>query len=432
MHELDFRGLDTASQAAFKPHFSEVVRRAARRRRRTRATGALVAVVALATGTGVATGALPGGPGTAAPLVDTPSTPAFMPPAGPSDGPGPVAGRRSQTGAMVAGDLDHLYLRYTDCQRPGVDCAVMLAASDDGGATWTESALPVEHNSLVMLTALAPRTLLAWVQDGTAVRQYWQASSDGGRTWREVPVREADAIPAGWQPVDTTLSLDSVGVLAADPATGDLVRLAQPLQLATGRLVSGLPPAAGLWVSGFTGTATTPVATPQGTEQSVTGTGSSVEVSHDGGRTWQRSSFPDNLDDGEAFGAAAIASYDGRTAYAAGLAGGALLVYRTVDGGQTWQRTPARVAVAGRTEVHASVRADGTLFVQLGTQASEHPTMYRSSDGAQTLRQVPVGPGAAAVAVAGGYAQTGWPNSSGAWLSPDGASWSYVAPPDLP
>jgi hypothetical protein len=36
------------------------------------------------------------------------------------------------------------------------------------------------------------------------------------------------------------------------------------------------------------------------------------------------------------------------------------------------------------------------------------------------------------VAVAGGYAQTGWPNSSGAWLSPDGATWSYAAPPDLP
>jgi photosystem II stability/assembly factor-like uncharacterized protein len=432
MHELDFRGLDAASQVAFKPHFGEVVRRAARRRRRTRAAGALVAVAALATGTGVATGVLPGGPGTAAPLVDTTSTPAFIPPAGPSDGPGPVAGRRSQTGAMVAGDVDHLYLRYTDCQRPGVDCAVMLAASDDGGVTWTESALPVAHNSLVVLSALAPRTLLAWVQDGTAVRQYWQASTDGGRTWRDVGIRETDAIPAGWLPVDTPLSPDSVRVVAADPATGDLVQLAQPRQLAMARLVGGLPPAAGLWVSGFTGTATTPVTTPQGKEQSVTGTGSSVEVSHDGGRTWRRSSFPDNLDDGDAFGAAAIASFDGRTAYAVGLAGGTLLVYRTADGGQTWSRSPAQMRVGDPTQVYASVRADGTLLVQLGTQATDHPAMYRSTDGAQTLRPVPVGPGAAAVAVAGGYAQTGWPNSSGAWLSPDGATWSYVAPPDLP
>jgi photosystem II stability/assembly factor-like uncharacterized protein len=333
---------------------------------------------------------------------------------------------------MVAGDLDHLYLRYTDCQHPGVDCAVMLAASDDGGISWAESALPVEHNSLVTLTALAPRTLLASVQDGTAARQYWQASTDGGTTWREVSVREVDAIPAGWLPVDSPLSLNRVGVLAADPATGDLVSLAEPRQLAMARLVSGLPPAAGLWVSGFLGTATAPITTPHGIEQSVTGTGSSVEVSHDGGRTWLRRSFPDNLDDGVAFGGASMATSDGRTAYAVGLAGGALLVYRTIDGGDTWQRTPARVAVSRPTEVYASVRADGTLFVQLGTQAADHPTMYRSTDGGLTLRPVPVGPGAAAVPVPGGYAQPGWPNSSGAWLSPNGTTWSYVAPPDLP
>jgi photosystem II stability/assembly factor-like uncharacterized protein len=432
MHELDFRGLDAASQVAFKPHFGEVVRRAARRRRRTRAAGALVAVAALATGTGVATGALAGGPGTAAPLMDTSSTPAFIPPAGSSNGPGPAVGRRSQTGAMVAGDLDHLYLRYTDCQRPGVDCAVMLAASEDGGATWTEWALPVAHNSLVMLTALGPRTLLASVQDGTAVRQYWQASTDGGHTWREVSDHVVEAIPAGWLPVDSSVSLNRVGVFAADPATGDLVRLAQPRPLALARLAAGLPPAAGLWASGFTGTATTPVSTPQGTEQSVTGTGSSVEVSHDGGVNWLHWSFPDNLDDGDTFGGAAVATFDGRTGYAVGYAGGALLVYCTVDGGATWSKTPAREKVSGRPEVYAAVRADGTLFVQVGTQATDHPAMYRSTDGGQTLRPVPVGPGAAAVAVAGGYAQTGWPNSSGAWLSPDGATWSYAAPPDLP
>lgn len=427
MREPDFRGLAAASQAAFKPTFDEVVRRAARRRGRTRATGVLVVVAALATGTGVATGVLPGTSGTTVSGVDAPTTPAFIPPGNPSDGPGPVPGRRSQTGAMVAGDLDHLYLRYTDCQHPGVDCTVMLAASDDGGATWTELPLPVAHNSLVMLTALAPRTLLASVQDGTAVRQYWLASADGGHTWREESDREVDVIPAGWVPVDSSVSLNRVGVFAADPATGDLVTLAEPRQLALARLVSGPPSAAGLWVSGFLGTAA-----PAGAGQSVTGTGSSVEVSHDGGRTWLRRSFPDNLDDGDTFGAAAIATHDGHTAYAVGLAGGALLVYRTVDGGQSWQRTPARVSASGRTEVYAAVRADGTLFVQLGAQAADHPTMYRSDDGAQTLHPVPVGPGAAAVPVAGGYAQTGWPNSSGAWLSANGTTWSYVAPPDLP
>jgi hypothetical protein len=40
-----------------------------------------------------------------------------------------------------------------------------------------------------------------------------------------------------------------------------------------------------------------------------------------------------------------------------------------------------------------------------------------------------VGPGAAIVPVAGGYVQSGWPNSSGVWLSPDGGQWSYVAAP---
>lgn len=48
------------------------------------------------------------------------------------------------------------------------------------------------------------------------------------------------------------------------------------------------------------------------------------------------------------------------------------------------------------------------------------------------MTRVPVGPGAAAVPVPGGYVQSGWPNYSGVWLSADGTDWSYVAPPTLP
>jgi photosystem II stability/assembly factor-like uncharacterized protein len=424
MPELDFDGLREAIRAAFRPHFAEVVHRAGRRRRRTRAVGAVAAVAVLATGTGTAarmlsqhTGTGPGTP------VGALTTPDFIPPAAPSGGP-VRSGHRVATGAMVAGDVDHLYLKYGDCQ--GADCTARMAASTDGGASWTTRALPVPHNALVQLFALGPRTLLAWVQDYGTGSQRWLASTDAGQAWHEVTVHDTDAVPAGWQPLDRPGNLDQIRVLAADPASGNIVQLAQPRVLDGARVAVELRPAAGLWITGYTGRVDT---------SPVTFQGSAVDVSHDGGRTWHRATLPEDLSAGDGFAPAALASYDGQTAYAVGTVAGTLVVYRSVDGGTTWQRAPLVGPVRegiGERRIHAAVRADGALTIQVGDQAGDDPVMYQSTDEGRTVTRVPVGPGADAVPTTGGYAQSGWPNSSGVWLSPDGTGWSYVGPPKLP
>ncbi|MCM0679134.1 hypothetical protein NCC78_31365, partial [Micromonospora phytophila] len=64
-------------------------------------------------------------------------------------------------------------------------------------------------------------------------------------------------------------------------------------------------------------------------------------------------------------------------------------------------------------------------------RAGDDPLMFLSTDEGRRLAPVEPAPGADALPVPGGYAQTGWPDTPGIWLSPDGLTWSYVEPPEL-
>jgi photosystem II stability/assembly factor-like uncharacterized protein len=420
MPDIDFTGLGQAAEAAFKPHFADVIRRHARRQRRVRVAGAALAVTAVGAG-GVAIG-LPGdgapGPGPGGGVV---TTPPFV-----QGTPGPAIGKPPATGPVVVGDLDHLYVRWEDC-RTG-KCVLNVAATSDGGGTWRSHPLPVGADALVDLKAVGPRTLLVWSHsvraNGKGIDYVWHASVDGGASWRAVEVREVTAIPPGWIVLDGQPVFD--GVLAADPAAGVLASLPRrPLALAES--VTGLPPAAGLWVSGYAGTSTAP-------NGGLTGTGSVVEWSRDGGRTWQRHTFPEPVI-ATSFGnvgSVAIATDDGRTVYAVGRVGTALRIYRTGDGGRTWAATPARYEV-GTRRIAAAMGPGGRLMIQAGPEHDQPaPLVLESLDGGATVRELPAGPGAAAVQVPGGYAQSGWPLTVGAWLSEDGLNWHYVLPPKVP
>jgi hypothetical protein len=431
---MDFHALDEAARSAFKPHFADVERRAHRRRRRHQTAALSAAVAALAGTGGVAVLAGGGGSQSVGSTLPSPAvTPGFIPQAHASVAAGPKPSHHATTGAMVAGDLEHLYLRYDDCH--GSDCALRIASTSDGGTHWTTSALPVGHNALVTLITLGPRTLLAWTQENDLQGTHsWHASVDGGHTWRTVELRPVDTIPAGWPVLSDGLASSQPGVgdvapIAADPATGDVVQLRQGRPLKLGYPIAGVPPAAGLWVVGYLGTTPSPEPTPN--QPVDVGTGTTVDVSHDGGKTWHRYSVPDQLSSNPDVVGPAVASFDGQTAYVIGEINGQLAVYRTDDGGLTWLRTAA-AAHTGDVRLHASVRPDGTLLIQAGDQAGDHPTMYESTDRGTTVHPVRWRPGASAVIVPGGYAQTNWPNTSGAWLSPDGVEWSYVSPPALP
>ncbi|SCE91474.1 hypothetical protein GA0070564_10223 [Micromonospora mirobrigensis] len=108
---------------------------------------------------------------------------------------------------------------------------------------------------------------------------------------------------------------------------------------------------------------------------------------------------------------------------------GRLVIWRSTDGGASWRQATATADVANRT-LRATVRPDGVLLIQAGISAAEQPMMFASTDGGRSLRSVPLGPGADARPVPGGYVQTGWPDSRGAWLSADGVTWSWIDPPE--
>ncbi|MEN3609194.1 hypothetical protein AAH979_06555 [Plantactinospora sp. ZYX-F-223] len=157
--------------------------------------------------------------------------------------------------------------------------------------------------------------------------------------------------------------------------------------------------------------------------------GSAIRMSWDGGRNWRQSVLPEDVEAGGNAGAAALAIGD-RVAYAVGQVDGELRVYRSVDQGRSWRRTAARAQVGDRM-IDAAVRPDGVLVIQAGILAGENPIMFEGLDQGERLREIPVGPGASAVPVPGGYAQSGNQDSSGGWLSPDGITWSYAGPPTI-
>ncbi|MFG3691296.1 WD40/YVTN/BNR-like repeat-containing protein [Micromonospora sp. NPDC047740] len=422
MPELDFAGLNVAAQAGFKPHFEQVAARARRRRQRHRiVTVAVVALLATGSGIAVAGRPAPERPPVPAPGFGPDRTPDFIPTPGPTRTPGP--GQQVSTGRPGAGDLNHVYLRYHEC-RDG--CPPRWAGTDDGGRHWRTGALPVPDDALVDLRVVGPRTLVAWYlprssPDSSHAR--WAASRDGGATWRQVEARRVDALPAGWPVLARQPGPDREALVAVDPATGDVAQLANRSTLHNAATVASAPIGAGLWASGRTGEKV-------GDGGRVTWSGSAVEVSRDGGRTWRRHEFPDGLTASDEVGGPAVATQDGRTVYAVGRVRGGLVIWRSADGGRTWARTTGTAKVGERT-IRAAVRPDGVLMVQAGVTAREDPLMFNSSDGGATLRPAPLGPGADPLPVSGGYVQTGWPDSTGAWLSADGVTWRWLDPPTL-
>jgi hypothetical protein len=152
-----------------------------------------------------------------------------------------------------------------------------------------------------------------------------------------------------------------------------------------------------------------------------------VAVSHDGGRSWLDRALPEELltNDGDT-GSAGIATADGRTVYAVGRVGGALRIYRSDNGGETWHRTTAAWTV-GQRAVFAAIDPGGDLFIESGVSLTGEVLLLRSSDHGQSVHQAPFGPGAAAQPVAGGFVQPGGTAGSGAWIHPNGGDWEYVA-----
>lgn len=429
---IDYRGFTVAVAAATKPNFADVVARSARYRRLRNwfAGGAVALAVAIGGGTAAAVTA-----GTPSPKPSpSPSPQPWHTTLPQADGlpkgqpsyieitPGlwdPAQRDQELTGMypeLKAGDLDHLYLEYQDCAAN--PCKHMIAVTADRGRTWNKRPLPVDpelgqtglsmvYHSMVV-AAKAPK--LDTGQHSGPINWpdpvYW-TSLDAGVTWHKSTIQVVDALPVGWPIHD-----ENDSIAAVDPATGNVARLKDvvddPKKLSNSRMVIDTPPAAGIW------------------ELYQAAAGPAVKISHDGGRTWTKRPLPSlpSSDGSSGFGRGTLATVDGRTAYLTKVDNNVLHLHISVDGGNTW-RTRPDITLTGPLLSLLPID-DNTVLIETlqGT--------FRSTDQARTFTRVGPSLGARAHAIPGGFTIPTNNNEYSAWVSPDGAEWTYVKRPEVP
>ncbi|HEX2774408.1 MAG TPA: hypothetical protein VHN18_18535 [Micromonosporaceae bacterium] len=244
------------------------------------------------------------------------------------------------------------------------ECAAHLLVTTDGGRSWQERDLPAEPATkdagydLVM-----GHSLMLWRNTPGSValggwdRAYW-TTSDGGRTWHESstprPVGPAGSI--AWFG-----SQDELTFLATSPPEGFA---------ADGhkyRIGPKNPPTAATDGSFWLACIDAPC----------------VQVTRDGGQTWQRfnPSPSATLIDW-------VTSYDGHTAYAAMHTGDGPKLARSADGGATWAEVPGLTGLPERS-VDGVALANGDLIM---TRAGKEGGTFRLRAGTtavQPMEQAP-------------------------------------------
>jgi hypothetical protein len=426
---LDFRGLAAAAAAAAKPDYADVVARAARRRKRRGWFGASFVALAVLLGGGT-TYALTADrtPRPVKPPVEVIKPwRAIVPPGAPGPKPQPsyyeiepgaydvTEADKPLTGLFTelqAGDLNHLYLHYQDCRTQKKPCQQMLASSTDRGRTWRKSPLPVArpgmaptgvsivHGSVVLAGSHVDFRSGSHDTGEEPPPDFWM-SRDAGLTWQPAPLREVDALPKGGPVADF-----SSGMYAMDPATGTVARKKFENSFDQPMIFASLPNGE-LW----------------GRSDAR-----SVEVSSDGGKTWEKRPLPDLAPPGQSGSSMNrydVSTTDGRTIYARAKRRTGVKLFTSADAGRTWE--PRAELDLGGPSLSVLPIGDRTVIVE-GVKGT-----YRSTDGGRTFTRVGPSLGARAHAIpGGGYTIPTNNNEYSAWISPDGAEWTYVRHPEVP
>lgn len=297
----------------------------------------------------------------------------------------------------VATGADHLYAVKAVC-KVKEQCSYRLIGSDDGGATWTVrqetfgDALNyhVEAPAVGVLYHVVTRDNPDYDAnpDGPKMLSQPRISTDGGRTW--VDVREVtapvDAVPAGgWLECKVVRDEPCAKLIAFDPANARAAPLRKQPEFRM-FAIKRLPDSAGFWLIGSDPATNRPM----------------VATTADRGRTWTTLRPEDDID--------APITVDGVTGYAivsdsyevrptgpnptVSPTESKKRVYRTGDGGRTWQRVdPDRTLPDGALSVADSyVAADGTHVVLMSTDRylrnyAAPFKRYTSSDNGRTYRE---------------------------------------------
>jgi hypothetical protein len=325
--------------------------------------------------------------------------------------------------------VNFLDLRHGVAQYLGEACGEgWVAVTEDSGTTWSElralpkvpdrytdpgtdgaavcirpGVFPIASDTLVMQALVGPDPA-----DRTTF-----ISHDAGRTWREYQprVRSADSVPDGmvpWWSCDEVPCHDA-GLGWYDAATGDwMVLRNQPPR--DGYVAMTVAFDGSMWVYG----------------SGRDGDGDfRLAVSRDRGRSWQDRTPAADID---WLATSGLVAHDGDTAYLYPMDSpktNPFEVYRTIDGGETWQR----VSPAHPLEeiVFVWVNRDGGLGV-----ADRDRNQYLSADGGRTFARTEL-PAWGPSGITGGL--QGWPIDYAAadpvdlYLSEDGLTWRPVQIP---
>lgn len=377
--------------AIVQPPFEEL-RERARERRRRRSSFLGLALVLAVTGFGV-------------PVLTS----------NPVEKPAPDARRAMSVVDGYFLDTRHgvtLYAAPAPSDKEKCRAAVRLTA--DGGRSWSRPRpAPCRSNSLDEIRMLHISMLDAYtlLLGGIGSSDF---SRDAGQTWttHRIELEEHDSIPAHtkiWRKcTDPTDCRVPNQLHWYDPAAGNVVQLRTPPAV---RRLTCEPVWArdrSLWVSGLT----------QANEFVVA-------VSRDFGRTWRLAKLGLKREHA-GYNMLSVATQDGETGYAVYARKGRSALFRTTDGGGTWQRLHPNIDLADPFTLRDPyVSTDGTLLLTI-PQAPQQ--WYRSIDQGRTftpqhqlsaIRWVDV--------VADGY--VGRDGSGAIYLSEDGLHWREVRLP---
>ncbi|MEV4510796.1 sialidase family protein [Dactylosporangium sp. NPDC049525] len=356
------------------------------------------------------------------------------------------ASQRTRDGAVLsvaAGDLTHLYAIVASCPAGPQLCTQDLVGSDDGGRSWTMRSRDVRAERVL---ATAPEVVQL---DGVSVRgplpssgssaqprliEPGTVSVDGGRTWKDITVQTAAvaAVPAeGWirydcggQPGQDYRQTCRMWVV--DPQAGHIAPLANqpPGQYFVGRTARPNPNT--LWISGTD---------EQSDERPV------LAVSSDAGRTWSVHSFTDHPNAAPQSSESVYpTTLDGITGYVVLMSGsprGGAHVYRTSDGGSTWQWVDRQgTAPWSYGAGNSFITKDGSHVIANVPSETVHTTSFSASrdNGNRyqpiTLTGLPANPessdaGPVHTIAGGGYLTR---TVDAAYLSTDGLNWKRITP----
>jgi photosystem II stability/assembly factor-like uncharacterized protein len=325
----------------------------------------------------------------AIPLLREQMTPEPVKPATPPAETSPLPKEPFITEVEFADDYHGYAIRMTCEDGKPERCREQLLATEDG-THWQRRPLPQPKASpswaVGALVALGPDELtVEWSASRSPEESdvYRVHSVDGGRTWEQVTVPNlvtaaVEEIPDGGKLIPSCAKLAGGGTQCTErgvavlmPGSGESALLANRPRL-TAMAAGHVPTAGGQWWM-------------VGRDPQTNQWG--LAISDDDGRSWTTTvlDFRESVDqDGWSVASSGDTLYATAIGARANTSNGLVAIFRSTDGGRTWERTwrPVGEETPRRVHGHTVVADDGTLSIN-----APDGKAYVSRDGGRTFTE---------------------------------------------